>query len=66
MRQVIALLDINRTGFISRGEFATVIKNLEGGISLEETRLLMHFFDDKNNGKISVVELVKALQEIMN
>lgn len=66
MRQVIALLDVGRTGFISRGEFATVVKSLEGGIHLEETRLLMNYFDDKSNGKISVVELVKALQEIMN
>ena len=43
-----------------------MIKALEGGIQLEETRLLMSFFDDKNTGKLSVVDLVKALQEIMN
>lgn len=26
----------------------------------------MQFFDDKNTGKISVVEVVKAIQDIMN
>jgi Ca2+-binding EF-hand superfamily protein len=28
--------------------------------------MLMNFFDDKNTGKISVVDVVKALQEIMS
>jgi len=37
------------------------LKTLEGDISLEEARALMIFFDDKNTGKISVVEIVKAI-----
>lgn len=28
--------------------------------------MLMNFFDDKNTGKISVVEFAKAIQEITN
>lgn len=61
MRQVIQLFDINKTGFISRAEFSQVIKTLEAGISLDQVRMLMNFFDDKNTGKLSVVEFVKAL-----
>ena len=66
MRQVLALFDRERTGFISRAEFATTLKTLESGITLDEARMLMNFFDDKNTGKLSVVEFAKALQEIMN
>ena len=57
---------MNKTGFISRAEFATVVKNIESGIALEQTRMLMNYFDEKNTGKISVVELAKAIQEILN
>jgi Ca2+-binding EF-hand superfamily protein len=61
MRQIIAIFDMNRTGFLSRPEFTQVIKTLEAGISLEHVRLLMNFFDDKNTGKISVVDIVRTL-----
>ncbi len=61
MRQVIALFDQQRTGYISRTDFAATIKTLEGDISLDESRALMQFFDDKQTGKISVVEVVKAI-----
>jgi hypothetical protein len=30
-------------------------------MTLDEARLLMNFFDDKNTGKLSVVEIVKAI-----
>jgi len=66
MRQVISIFDINKTGFVSRSEFAMIIKNLETGLSQEQSRLLMAFFDDKNTGTIPVVEFVKGLQEIIN
>ena len=66
MRQVIGIFDQGRIGFISRADFAFVLKGLEGGLTLEDSRMLMNFFDDKNTGKLSVVELIKSLQEIMN
>lgn len=66
MRQVIGIFDQGRTGYVNRTEFAQVLKTFEGNISLDEARMLMNFFDDKNTGKISVVDVVKALQEIMS
>jgi Ca2+-binding EF-hand superfamily protein len=61
MRQVIGIFDSGRTGFISRSDFALSIKTFESGLSLEESRMLMNFFDDKNTGKLSVIDLIKAL-----
>jgi Ca2+-binding EF-hand superfamily protein len=66
MRQVLSIFDQARTGFISRADFATTVKSLESGMTLDEARLLMNFFDEKNTGKISVVEFAKAIQEITN
>lgn len=40
MRQVIQILDINKTGFISRAEFSHVIRGLFETITLDQTRLL--------------------------
>lgn len=51
---------------MARSDFATTVKSLESGLTLDESRLLINFFDDKNTGKISVVEVAKSLQEIMN
>ena len=65
MRQVIGIFDQARTGYISRNDFATTIKTLESDLSLDEARSLMGFFDEKNTGKISVVEVVKAIQDII-
>lgn len=66
MRQVIGIFDQARTGYMNRTEFAQILKTFESNISLDEARMLMNFFDDKNTGKISVVDVVKALQEIMS
>lgn len=66
IRQVLSIFDPNKSGYISRQEFATIVKDLEAGVSLDETRLLMNFFDEKNTGKISVVEFVRGIQEILN
>ena len=65
MRQVIGIFDQARTGYVSRNDFANTLKTLEGDISLEEARSLMIFYDDKNTGKISVVEVVKSIQDII-
>ena len=66
MRQVIGIFDQGRTGYVSRAEFAQTVKGFEGGITLDEARVLMAFFDDRNTGKLSVVEIVRTLQEIMS
>ena len=66
MRQVIGIFDQSRTGYVSRSEFAQTLKNFESEISHDEARLLMNYFDDKNTGKLSVVDIIKAVQEIMN
>lgn len=61
MRQVIAIFDQGRTGYLSRTEFAQTLKTFEGNITLDEARVLMNFFDDKNTGKISVVDVIKSV-----
>lgn len=43
-----------------------MLKTFEGNIKLDEARMLMNFFDDKNTGKISVFDVVKSTQEIMS
>lgn len=40
MRQVIQILDVNKTGFISRAEFSQAIRGLCETITLDQTRLL--------------------------
>mgnify|MGYP000173574077 CR=1 FL=1 len=65
MRQVIQVLDINGTGFMSRAEFSQVVRGLCESISLEQTRLLLAFFDERSSGKIAVPELVALLQDLI-
>jgi hypothetical protein len=66
MRQVIGILDSARTGYMSRKDFSVTLRRLESNLSLDEARMLMTFFDDKNTGKISVFDVVKAIQDILN
>jgi Ca2+-binding EF-hand superfamily protein len=61
MRQVIQLIDANKTGFISRAEFSQIIRGLCETITLDQTRLMLTFFDERSTGKISVAELVAIL-----
>ena len=61
MRQVIGILDSQRTGFMSRKDFGVTLRRLESDLSLDEARVLMTYFDDKNTGKISMFDVVKAI-----
>ena len=66
MRQVIQILDVNGTGYISRTEFSQVIRGLCETITLEQARLLLTFFDERSTGKIAVPELAALLQDLIN
>ena len=66
MRQVIQLIDANKTGFVSRAEFSQIIRGLCETITLDQTRLMLTFFDERSTGKISVAELVAILQDLIN
>jgi Ca2+-binding EF-hand superfamily protein len=66
MRQVIQILDVNATGFVSRTEFSQVIRGLCETITLDQARLLLTFFDERSTGKIAVAELVALLQDLIN
>jgi Ca2+-binding EF-hand superfamily protein len=46
---------------MSRKDFGMTLRRLESNLSLNEARALMTFFDDKNTGKISVFDVVKAI-----
>lgn len=66
MRQVDQILDVQRTGFISRSEFSQIMRGLCESITLDQVRLLLNFFDERNTGKIVVAELVALLQDVIN
>jgi len=61
-----AAIDINKTGFLSRQEFVGILHNLAESIPLENLRTVCAFFDDRNTGKISVFEVIRVVQEILN
>jgi len=56
----------NKTGYLSRAEFASVMHNLSEHLTLENVRVVMNFFDSNQTGKISIFEFLKVVQEILN
>ena len=66
MRQVIKVLDIGGTGYITRTEFGTVIRGLCESISLDQARLLLTFFAERGTGRLAVAEVVAILQDLIN
>jgi Ca2+-binding EF-hand superfamily protein len=66
MRQVIQILDVSKTGFVQRAEFSQIIRGLCETVTLDQTRLLLAFFDERSTGKISVTEVVSLLQDLIN
>ena len=46
---------------MSRKDFGVTLRRLESDLSLDEARVLMTYFDDKNTGKISMFDVVKAI-----
>lgn len=57
---------MNKNGYFSRAEFCTIVNQLNENIPLEHVRILMQFFDDRNTGKIAILEFLKVCQEILN
>lgn len=51
----------NKTGYLSRAEFASVMHNLSEQITLENVRIVMNFFDSNQTGKISIFEFLKVI-----
>lgn len=59
-------MDINRTGYLSRAEFVTVVHNFAESVTLEDIRVLMQFLDDKSTGKVSIFEFLRIILDILN
>lgn len=66
IKQLSSAMDINKTGYLSRAEFVTVIHNLSESITLDSLRVVMQFLDDKSTGRISVFEFLRVVLEILN
>jgi Ca2+-binding EF-hand superfamily protein len=64
MRQVIQVLDINKTGFITRAEFAQIIRGLCEKITRKQELMLTEFFE--RGAGVSVTEMVALLQDLIN
>jgi len=58
------VIDINKTGYVSRAEFVPLVRNLNDQVTLQHTRTLMNFLE--SNGKISVYEFTRLCMEILN
>jgi hypothetical protein len=57
-------MDVHRTGFVTRAEFAQIIRGLCEKIKRSEEGTLADFFE-KGAG-VSVTEMVALLQELIN
>ena len=66
IRQLSSAIDINGTGYLTRAEFGHVVHNLAESMSLEHTRTLTSFFDDRGTGRISTMEFLRVCCEILN
>ena len=66
IRQLLTSLDINNTGYLTRSEFIHVCKQLCESLKLEQIRILQSYLDDKNLGKISIIEFLRLVQELLN
>jgi Ca2+-binding EF-hand superfamily protein len=66
IRQLATSMDINLTGFVSRPEFVTICQQLSDLVTLEQTRIVSNFLDDKNTGKINIMEFLKICTETLN
>jgi accessory colonization factor AcfC len=64
MRQVIQVLDVRKTGFITRTEFAQIIRGLCEKITRKQEIMLSDFFE--RGAGVSVTEMVALLQDLIN
>lgn len=61
MRQIIQLLDTNKTGFVKRSDLSNRLRVLCETVPLDSTRALATYFDERNTGNISVAEICQAI-----
>ena len=66
VRQLSQSLDINGTGYLTRAEFSKICQRLCEDLSIEHIRLVTQFFDDRDLGRVSVMEFVRVCMEILN
>lgn len=64
--QLAKALDINGTGYLTRAEFNHVCHNLDENMTLDQIRTITNFFDDRNTGRISNIELCRVICEMLN
>lgn len=59
-------MDINRTGYINRGEFKQAVQQLNSSLKTGDLLTLYLFLDEKNMGKISIHEFLKVCLDVLN
>ena len=64
--QLAKALDINGTGYLTRAEFSHVCHNLVDDMPMDRIRTITQFFDDRNVGRISTIELCRVCCELLN
>lgn len=66
MRQLALSMDINGTGFVSRPEFVSTCQQLSDTVTLEQIRVLQNYLDDKNMGKVNIMEFLRVCTDTLN
>jgi Ca2+-binding EF-hand superfamily protein len=69
IRQLHSALDVNATGFLTRGEFEAVCRSLvrdPPGLALDHARQLTSYFDEQGRRGISISEFLKLCIEVLN
>lgn len=66
MRQIIQIFDEKRNGFISRQLLSDKLRSLCESFTLDQSRLICTYFDERGTGKINVTEFCSVLQELLN
>ena len=62
LTQAFLHLNRNRSGFVGPGELAKIFKDANLELSKDDLRTILQHYDTNKDGKISLVELSKALQ----